>query len=116
VKTCSKGLHQYEPVPGSNRGCPECYKNAQINYRRECGAASGRKWREKNRDKHREKVRIWTAKNPDKAKEKNRRSIDNMLDGYIKTLILEVKNPPQDLIEAKKAEIKLKRLIREMKK
>ena len=26
MKTCKKGLHQYEPVKGSNRGCPECTK------------------------------------------------------------------------------------------
>lgn len=58
LKTCRKGLHQY---PADKRTCPECKKTHD------------QKWREKNREKERERSRLWRKQNPERKQAINRR-------------------------------------------
>ena len=58
LKTCRKGLHQYQ---ADKRTCPDC--------RRE----SIRRWREENPERKQELDRVWREQNPERQRENNRR-------------------------------------------
>lgn len=122
MKTCKKGLHQYEPVKGSKIGCPECRK------------AVYRKWRDDNKDKARlasrewarrnmHSIREWEKNNPEKCREIGLRHAKQqsatLSDVYVAHQIRRALNIPYvtpELIEAKRAQLKLKRLIKDMQK
>lgn len=103
MKLCKKGLHQYEPRPG---GCPECKK------------ITGKKWE----STHIRKRRIDSR---DVLINKCRREVANLTNRYVKkqimqaTLILGVKikasQIPVEIVEAKRKQLLIKRLIKELK-
>ena len=81
-------------------------------------AASGKRWAMANRDKCLESSRKHRSANIEKIRGDFQEMRDGLHDNYIKRLICDKSNIrcgdiPQSLIEAKRAELKLKRLIRE---
>lgn len=74
MKTCRKGLHQYEPS-GNNPECPECKRTRQTAWAKnnpEKNKAYGYKWRKNNPDKAKANNANWQKANPDKINARNR--------------------------------------------
>ena len=90
MKTCKSGRHQYE-----GRRCPVCTAACRAAYY----AAK------------------WQASHPGKVKAARVAYVGRLSAGYIADLLgVRAKDVPTELMEAKRVEIKLKRLIKEMKK
>lgn len=76
MKTCTKGLHQYEPVKGSKKGCEKCRKATakRLSTKNKAKkAAASRRHYERNRERIAAAARAWAAANPDRCKEIGRR-------------------------------------------
>ena len=94
-------------------------------------------WREKNKERCKENAAMWSSNNREKeaelsrlwyARNKNRESVKKKRNGYAKQSTIEIRdnyvrsalrlnttNCPPELIEAKRAQIKIKRLLKESK-
>jgi len=62
MKTCKKGLHQYEPVKGSRRGCLECRKDRKPNDPI-AAAKAQKKYKDTNKIVVLARTRNWQLKN-----------------------------------------------------
>ena len=131
-------------VPGEV--CKKCGGAKLISYGpegrwtgcRDCKNSNKKEWSKKNperirenksRDyeKHKEKrmaqQKIWRKANPEKravqVKKRNLRICKDLTDAYVRGQIaskIGVKNPPQELIEAKRVQLRITRVLREMVK
>lgn len=75
MKTCRKGLHQYEPVANGNlknsRGCPECAR-AWVKANPEGYRASAARWAKNNPERARLNARNSYAQNAEERRQKCR--------------------------------------------
>ena len=79
--------------------------------------ASVAKWHAAHPEKHKAAVAKWHASHPGKVKAARVAYVGRLSAGYIADLLgVRAKDVPTELMEAKRVEIKLKRLIKEMKK
>ena len=111
---CKKETSRKIYTPVSEINDPEKYKVLR---------EAGRKRNRKYRARHPDRVRQWEKRNSEKVKEYQRKyrekSSDDLSDHYVKKLLTANNSPltatdiPQPLIEAKRAEIKLKRELKE---
>ena len=75
-------------------------------------------YRQNNRDKELQRHILYRQNNKDKELQRGKRHRDSMSDSYIKNLIvayntsLETKDIPQEVVEAKREHLKLKRLLK----
>tara|TARA_R110000868_G_scaffold111879_1_gene301737 strand:+ start:625 stop:1029 length:405 start_codon:yes stop_codon:yes gene_type:complete len=129
MKTCKSGRHQFE-----GRGCPVCAKEKKAAYyaahseklkaaaiaRRVANPgyyrASSTKWRVAYPERLKAAKDRWYAANPERTKATQLSYRERLSAGYIAELLeLPVKDVPEELMEAKRVTLKLKRLIKEMK-
>ncbi len=80
-----------------------------------------KRWQAKNPEKAREASRRWEAKNPEKAREKYRRRRNTLAPTYLKRLIsakydIDRSEIGDELIEAKRRELKYYRQLTQLKK
>ena len=133
MKTCKKGLHQYD-----GKQCYECWKIAhrawaKSNHEKmhskdkksrerhpEARAANSAKWRKNNPVRYGEIIKKSRIKNIVSYRlcrvRIAKRNVNSLSNGYIcKLLGIKTALTPVELIEAKRTEVKLKRLLKEMK-
>jgi len=96
-------------------------KKAYRDANRDKVLATCKSWRDANRDKMREFTKAYREANPDKVKAKSLRQIASLANGYVaNTLIrnhrLSTALIPKELIEVKRLQLTLFRLIQEKKK
>ena len=86
---------------------------------------SERRWKAENPEKQRESERRWKAENPEKVmeakKRSKRRQVDTLTPGYLKHLIVKkydinYSEIGEELIEAKRRELKYHRQLKQLKK
>ena len=80
-----------------------------------------RRWYADNREKEKERTKIWQAENPEKVKEAARRRRNTLAPYYLKILIankydIHYSEIGEELIEAKRREIKYYRQLKQLKK
>lgn len=90
---------------------------SRMRYIPELMMTRGRAYYLKHRDKLRHRASLWFKKNKDKAGERKRGRALEMTDSYVKELIvrrtaLSGLDIPQKLVELKRAQVTLKRLIK----
>jgi hypothetical protein len=110
TKVASEFYKLKKSKDGLNAQCKACY-NLRI-----------KKWRKKNPEKYTTYKKNWRAENPDKVNAMQRRSgkndTANLTDGYVRKKIVQgfngLKNSdvPNELVELKRQEIKLERIIK----
>ena len=79
-------------------------------------AESRRRWRVENHEKATEQSRRWRAENLERfreiARNNYRRSVVRLSDAYVKR-VLNVTNPPQELIELKRLQLQIHRELKQ---
>lgn len=125
TKVCSKckvekGVGEFSRGKGRKQGiqnlCKVCSRERNAAYR----AANPEKvkelvaaWRAANLEKINKKDDAWRAANPEKVKKKNALRVATAPDSYIKCL-LQLPDPPQELIEMKREQLKMHRATKEL--
>jgi hypothetical protein len=72
MKTCRKGLHQYEFIKGGPRGCQECKRANDVIYSQNNATKIkeiSRLWYQKNKDKQNARCAIYRIENAEKCRE-----------------------------------------------
>tara|TARA_R100001530_G_scaffold20653_1_gene17154 strand:+ start:219 stop:704 length:486 start_codon:yes stop_codon:yes gene_type:complete len=98
-----------------NKRRRDFWKNNPERYKKHL--QKGRLYTENNREKERERTRKYYKKNKDKELNRGKKNRDELADNYIvrcmlqKNKTLKSEDIPQWLIEAKRQEIKLKRIL-----
>jgi hypothetical protein len=72
-----------------------------------------KRYREKNKERIHEIAKRFREKNKETLSDKQKNRIASLPDGYVKQK-LKIKNPPKELIEFKRDQLKLHRLIKEL--
>lgn len=130
LKTCSKCGKQlpfsffYKKAPGKLfKCCKSCELERQKVYRTVYKTKYNedrRKYRQAHAENERARVRTWRNNNPEKNNAKQRRYYAELRDFYIRTQIFRDKqiqpraNIPQELIEAKREQLKMYRATKQL--
>ena len=130
AKSCRGGLHtickvcRYKAYRRWGAENPEKEREKRRRWRAENpekAREAVRRWQAENPEKAREAVRRWQAENPEKVREANKRCVDTLAPGYLKSLIsskydIDRSEIGDELIKAKRRELIYYRQLTQLKK
>lgn len=105
-----------------HRDLVTAYAKASYGRRRGAHQAANREWKRNNPERHKELQRNWAARNPDCRRRAAAKAAATLSDGYIRSVIaahgsgLKKSEIPTELVEFKREQLRLHRLLRDFEK